>query len=500
MKLTLLLLTSFLVQTAFGQDDTIQFYNGQIYHNLHVSGSRYDLFVDFCEFTEALGRDCQQQESQITIVIKGRTLLVDLKKKTAVVNGKTIPLRLQTSENRIFMSVRSLIRIYQPLLSRKLIYEPTSRVLHLAKKKTVSVSMGTGIDGNSFYLQVKHDKLSSKPALQFTDSYLILSFKTPYLRLDTSGVEFSEAILNVNLFDHLPDGTSEIHIELGKNVSSHRVDPYTADSGFIVVRFFGKFKAIKRGDSMTGESDAFGIHRIVIDPGHGGKDEGARGPTGLKEKHVTLLLCRALKRALESHGFDVLLTRESDYHLPLKVRTGFANNEKADLFLSIHLNAIPKPNAWGSETFYLSLNDDISTVDSYTIAFENRDLEEEKVEDIPSEEDLDLNLILWDLAQTEFLEDSFRVARYVQEELNILAGTKNRGVKQAPLKVLQGAQMPACLIEVAFISNPREEEKLRTPIFKSRVVKALTTAIRRYDRDVKERNRGKAPSQQGRQP
>ena len=478
----------------FGQEETAKFYNGSIYHDLHTRGGRYDLYVDFCEFTQALGRSCETQGGVVNVTVNKRTLSLDLEKKRATVNMKTVPVRMMHVEGRLYLSVRSLIRIFQPLLSRKLIYEPTSRVLHLSKEKTIVVTMGTGIDKQSYFLQVKFDRFGKKPTYQRSGSYLILSFQTPFLRLDTQNIEYSEAILNVNVFDHLPDGTSEIHIELGPRVVKSRVEPYSADGGFMVVRFFGEFKELGAEGISTDQSPSGGIKRILLDPGHGGKDEGARGPSGLKEKHLTLLICRALKRSLENYGYEVSLTREGDYHLPLKVRTGVANNEKADLLLSVHLNAIPKPNAWGSETYYLSLDDQFSESESYTVAFENRDISADQEDDSVGESDplgVDLDLILWDLAQTEFLEDSFRVARYVQEELNILAGTKNRGVKQAPLKVLQGAQMPACLIEVAFISNPKEEEKLRNPSFKSRIVKALTTAIRRYDRDVQERNKGK---------
>ena len=358
----------------------------------------------------------------------------------------------------------------------------------------MSVAMASGNDKDSYYLQLRFDKFGKKPSVQRSGRYLVISFKSPFLRLDSTNMVRSEAILNYNLFDHLPDKSSEIHLELGPAVSNFKVEPISSESGFLIIRFFGEFSMQALESQLEGASEGIGgIRKILLDPGHGGKDEGARGPSGLKEKHVTLLLCRALARSLERLGYEVILSREGDYHLPLKVRTGIANNENVDLLISLHLNAIPVANAWGSETYYLSPDDSFSEEESYTVMFENQDLHPEGEEEEPESPstDIDLDLILWDLAQTEFLDDSFRVSKYVQEELNILAGTKNRGVKQAPLKVLQGARMPACLVEVAFISNPREEEKLRDPAFKSSVVRALSKAIVRYDQDVQRRNQGK---------
>jgi N-acetylmuramoyl-L-alanine amidase len=209
---------------------------------------------------------------------------------------------------------------------------------------------------------------------------------------------------------------------------------------------------------------------------------------------VVLQIARFARQALVNAGYEVMLTRDRDFFLSLKNRTGLANQLKADLFLSIHVNAIKVPNAWGSETYYLSPDDTFSEMADINIQLENREFEQDEPElaqPLSSEEGVDLDLILWDLAQTEFMEDSFRIAKYIQEELNILAGTKNRGVKQAPLKVLKGARMPACLVEVAFLSNPLEEQRLKDEVFLKNVAEALATAVVRYDADVRSRNQQK---------
>jgi N-acetylmuramoyl-L-alanine amidase len=224
-----------------------------------------------------------------------------------------------------------------------------------------------------------------------------------------------------------------------------------------------------------------GIHTIVIDPGHGGKDIGASGPGGMQEKDVTLAIANKLAVALATKlGARVILTREDDSVVSLDQRTAVANQYKADLFLSVHLNAAPVKGAHGSEVYFLSLeaSDELA----------KKAAESENASGSASAGTQgDLKLILWDLAQQEYLKESDRFAQSIQEEMNALAGIQNRGIKQAPFKVLVGATMPAALVEVAFISNPDEEAKLRSEQFQNTVVEALTRAVQRYKTDYETR-------------
>jgi N-acetylmuramoyl-L-alanine amidase len=227
--------------------------------------------------------------------------------------------------------------------------------------------------------------------------------------------------------------------------------------------------------------DLPGIRTIVIDPGHGGKEVGAVGPGGLMEKDATLALCRRLSSALGSKlNARVVLTRDDDSLVSLDQRTAIANQYGADLFLSVHMNAAVVKGAHGSETYFLSLE--------ATDEQARRAAEFENTASISSREaSSDLKLILWDLAQQEYIQESSRFAQVVQEEMNAATSVQNRGVKQAPFKVLVGATMPAALVEVAFISNPEEEAKLQSEAFQTRVVEALTRAVERYKRDYEAR-------------
>ena len=207
--------------------------------------------------------------------------------------------------------------------------------------------------------------------------------------------------------------------------------------------------------------EAPGIHTIVIDPGHGGQEVGAVGTERRCWRRTSRWRSRASspRRSPAKIGARVVLTREDDSVVSLDQRTALANQYKADLFLSVHMNAAVVKDAKGSETYFLSLeaSDELA----------RKAAETENVTASRRIRRRDLKLILWDLAQQAYLDESSRFAQAIQEEMNAATGVANRGVKQAPFKVLVGATMPAALVEVGFISNPEEEAKLQTEAFQT---------------------------------
>ncbi|MEM1248256.1 MAG: N-acetylmuramoyl-L-alanine amidase [Acidobacteriota bacterium] len=215
--------------------------------------------------------------------------------------------------------------------------------------------------------------------------------------------------------------------------------------------------------------------RIVVDPGHGGTDDpGAVGPGGTLEKDLTLRLARQLQRRLEARlPVRVILTRDEDQSLPLATRTSLANENQADLFISLHINSYPGSTARGAETYFLDLEASDESA-ALSAEFENQRAAQ------PSAEDDGLQLILWDLAHSQHLRSSQRLASMIQQELNGATGLRDRGVKQAPFRVLMGANMPSVLVELGFLSNPDEEEKLNESEYRSELVGALVDAIARF--------------------
>jgi N-acetylmuramoyl-L-alanine amidase len=215
---------------------------------------------------------------------------------------------------------------------------------------------------------------------------------------------------------------------------------------------------------------------VVVDAGHGGSEEGARGPSGLLEKEVTLDVARRLRARLQGDsGTEVILTRDDDRTVGLDQRTAIANHARADLFVSIHANSSRRDSAHGSETYFLSYqatDDEARAV----AAVENNAL---RLDD-GVQGQTGLEMVLWDLAQSAYLKESSDLAEMIQDRLNDLLGVRNRGIKQAPFRVLMGATMPAVLVEVAFISSPEEEKRLREPAFKDSLAQAVAESVRRF--------------------
>ena len=226
------------------------------------------------------------------------------------------------------------------------------------------------------------------------------------------------------------------------------------------------------------QGQAPAVRTVVIDPGHGGLETGAKGRFGNLEKDITLAIGLKLKSLIEKEmGFEVVLTRDRDMDVTIENRSAIANNHKAGLFISIHANGSVQRKANGSETFFLSLN--ATDEETRRLAYlENNSTELQSRVD-PSA-DNDLMMILWDMAQNAYIKQSSRLAEFVQGDLDAMLGTRNRGIKQAPFKILTGVACPAILVEAAFISNPDEEQKLASDEFQTKVAEAIFRGLARY--------------------
>jgi N-acetylmuramoyl-L-alanine amidase len=213
---------------------------------------------------------------------------------------------------------------------------------------------------------------------------------------------------------------------------------------------------------------------VVIDAGHGGKDPGAIGPSGIMEKDVVLDIARRLRDLMrQERQWRVTLTRDTDVFIPLEERTALANAKGADLFVSIHANSAERPEAHGIETYFLDLASDEQ---SMRVAARENATTVSKVSD--------LQRILQDLQMTSKRNESSLLAGSVQQALvQVPKGGKNGrdlGVKHAPFVVLMGAEMPSILVETGFISNPGEERKLADPKYRGQAARAIFEGIKEY--------------------
>lgn len=218
---------------------------------------------------------------------------------------------------------------------------------------------------------------------------------------------------------------------------------------------------------------------VVVDAGHGGDDQGAKGPNGLLEKDLVLDIGRRLAMELREAGLTAILTRTADRFVGLEERTSIANDARADLFVSIHANASEARAARGIETFFVSqgASDDSARE---LAALENASFAKAGG---PAAQDGDpLLAILGDMIATEHLVESQEFARLVLGALLHKQGSVSRGVKQAPFVVLMGVQMPAVLVEIGFITNAREESALAAPAERARIAGVLADAILEFGR------------------
>lgn len=270
-----------------------------------------------------------------------------------------------------------------------------------------------------------------------------------------------------------------ITIDLARGVRRVRVDRVDDAPQLVVVLETGDAPSdaapgyVEVVEDGAGGRRALEVRKICIDAGHGGRENGKEGAGGLLEKDVNLAIARALRdRVQRDLGIEVVMTRDDDRTLGLLERTEIANTAGADLFISIHCNAWFNEQTGGFESYFLSPAR--SESERALARFENQGGGNEA-----QAASGDVEFILWDLVQNEYIAESSAFAEYIQKEMTTRLGIKSRGVKQANFVVLQGAKMPAVLIETAFLSNPAEEQLLATPEFHGRVAEGMIEAIRR---------------------
>jgi N-acetylmuramoyl-L-alanine amidase len=234
-------------------------------------------------------------------------------------------------------------------------------------------------------------------------------------------------------------------------------------------------KPTARGDRSLIRTLGLKIGKIVIDPGHGGHDTGTIGPNGLEEKDLVLEVGRRLGKLLETRlGAEVVYTRKNDTFIPLETRTAIANQQRADLFISIHANSSLDSAARGVETYYLNFT---SSPDALEVAARENAVSEKSI--------YELQDLVKKIALKEKIEESREFAADVQSSLHSgLAaknpGIRNRGVKKAPFIVLIGANMPSILAEISFVSNPGDEHRLETSEYRQRIAESLYRGIAKY--------------------
>jgi N-acetylmuramoyl-L-alanine amidase len=230
------------------------------------------------------------------------------------------------------------------------------------------------------------------------------------------------------------------------------------------------------------------IRTIVIDPGHGGDDNGVKGSGGALEKDVTLSVARRLKATIEGRlGMRVLLTHDGGGAMDADARAAIANNNKADIFISIHANGSPRPTLRGAVIYTLSLD---------RVGEDARRQSEADKAVLPvfGGGAREVALVEWELAQAAHLDESNAFAGIVDEKLRTAAGLPSVALQRAPMRNLAGTNMPAVLVEMGYLSNTDEEHLLTSGEFQNRIAVALTDAIAAFREHVEQGPQAAAPA------
>jgi N-acetylmuramoyl-L-alanine amidase len=315
-------------------------------------------------------------------------------------------------------------------------------------------------------------------------SRLLVRFEADLLDAALPATTTPDLVANVR-----PEGAASLAIDLGPRFATFRATDTPGDRGAarIVIDVMGQTTdtpapvAPPAGQVPSPDvpplidlAPAGTLRVIVVDAGHGGSEDGAKGPGGTLEKNVTLTVARRLKAALEARlGVRVILTRDGDATIGLDERAALANNNKADLFVSLHANASLRESTAGAEVFYLSLGE-------YGDAAERVARGESEPLPVFGGGTRDIELILWEMAQARYIRESAALAQGVEASLRERVPMSPRAIQQAPFRVLVGANMPAVLVEMGFITNAAQEKQLQSDEFQSRIVQGLVESITRF--------------------
>jgi N-acetylmuramoyl-L-alanine amidase len=290
---------------------------------------------------------------------------------------------------------------------------------------------------------------------------------------------------------HLGDAPHTIALDVGPRFASFRASdqPAPAGGGRIVIDLIGHTEAATPGTGQPppatpapGETPPLldlpppgGLRTIVIDAGHGGDDTGAKGAQGTVEKAITLSVARRLKGSMESRlGVRVLLTRDGDTAVAADQRAAVANNNKADLFISLHANASVRPGVAGAEVFYLSM-------EGYGEQAQRVSQGAPEALPVIGGGSRAIEITPWELAQARHIPESTTFARSIEAALRDRGVPMSaRALQQAPFRVLVGANMPAVLVELGFLTNAQDEQRLAADDQQNAIVQALLDGILRY--------------------
>ena len=407
---------------------------------------------------------------------------------TVTVNEQTFNLPIETvmAHGAIYVPANAFVPLIDAISPDRLIWEKKDRrLMRVAESENIS-GLALDMRANGTLVIMETTRPFRKEDIQDTTTeprWLHLSIYGG--KLDAG--EFTRVaphggVLEIAAYQY--EQSAQVSFRLASDIGGYEVYP-TAHPNRIVVLLRKREKKPPEAPAPEGigfDRQRWTYHTVIVDPGHGGRDSGAIGPTGLKEKDVVLDIGRRLADLLRNKlNMKVIMTRPSDRFVPLDERARIALRNEGTLFVSIHTNASPRKKAQGTETFFLS---EAKTEDAMRVAQrENASLQYQEPGRLAASENFQVvEDIRLGMLSNQFLKESQDLAAVIQSELSRTLQTKNRGVKQAGFYVMMGteATMPGVLVEVAFISNPYEEKLLKRTSFRKKAASAIFEGIKTF--------------------
>lgn len=419
----------------------------------------------------------------LTITARGRSIVITENQNVVSVAGRlvTLPAPPLRRDTRWFVPADFLPRALSPALDVRLDLRRSARLLIVGDLRVPRVV--ARVDAGTTNVAVTFDITPNTETRVTTQpGRLMVQFDADALDLSIPLVPPQTFLLGI-----APGDTpSAVALTLGPRYAIHRVTTSQPDagSGRLTIELLpattdslpvpAPSPAPDTRLVIPTQGPSTGLRTVVIDPGHGGDELGTQGAKGALEKEITLSVARRLRTLIESRlGLKVFLTREDDRTMSLDERSAFANNHKADVFLSIHANSAVRPALKGAEVYYLT----VERADE-----EARKKAEQNTTTLPAlgGGSRAIDLILWETAQARYLEQSATLAGFIEQALRPRIEMSPRAIQQAPFRVLVGANMPAALVEIGYLSNAEQETQLATAAYQDRVAQALLDALSKF--------------------
>jgi N-acetylmuramoyl-L-alanine amidase len=422
----------------------------------------------------------------VTVTYKGRTVVASTDQPMASINGRvvTLPAPIARAGRRLLVPLDFIPRAIAPIYDSPIELRRASRLLIVGNVRVPRVAIRLEAAGPPTRLTL--DVVPPLVVSTASDAGRVL------VRVDADALDIATTPAGAGLIDQIRTGdqTTTIAIALNARAGMPRISTITTnESARVLVEVPlaaqqdtaaptpapppAPVPAPTEAAPLLGARTAK-LQTMVVDAGHGGEDNGARGPKGTLEKQVTLEAARRLKTLVESRlGVRVVMTREDDRAVSLDERDAIANNSKADLFLSLHANASPAASVKGTEVYYLRL--DRAGEEARRTAAAT-----ELILPVIGGITRPIDIIPWDLAQASHVDASSRFASMLEEELEKRLPAGPRPLQQAPMRVLSGANMPAALVEMVYLTNGEQEQRVKSDEFQGAVVEAIYGAVVRF--------------------